>query len=151
MTNTNADRRLSSPSNRTDLSKFPDLEEHNSSRDLLPTYEEGESSNTSARILSPGRFNNTNGSARDDRWQPRRGPPLGWSKGAFNDMGPKHKRQKSLGDAIRTIRTRRGSVSQNAHELADALKAPISIKFTVRSMSSQDLVKQFTKQGRFYA
>lgn len=42
-----------------------------------------------------------------------------------------HGRQKSIGDAIRTIRTRRGSVSQNAHEIADALRAPVSPKLVV--------------------
>lgn len=42
-----------------------------------------------------------------------------------------HGRQKSLSDAIRTIRTRNGSFSQNAHEIADALKAPISPKLVV--------------------
>ncbi|OAA67329.1 er to golgi transport protein [Niveomyces insectorum RCEF 264] len=37
-----------------------------------------------------------------------------------------HNRQKSLGDAIRAIRTRSGSTSQNVHDIADALKAPVS-------------------------
>ncbi|KHN97815.1 uncharacterized protein MAM_04204 [Metarhizium album ARSEF 1941] len=40
-------------------------------------------------------------------------------------------RQKSLSDAIRTIRTRKGSVSQNAHEIADALRAPVSPKLVI--------------------
>ncbi|GJC82281.1 putative transporter C83.11 [Colletotrichum liriopes] len=39
-----------------------------------------------------------------------------------------HGRQKSLGDAIHNIRTRGGSVGQNAHEIADALRAPVSPK-----------------------
>ncbi|EFY85901.1 hypothetical protein J3459_015123 [Metarhizium acridum] len=42
-----------------------------------------------------------------------------------------HGRQKSLSDAIRTIRTRKGSVSQNAHEIADALRAPVSPKLVI--------------------
>jgi hypothetical protein len=40
-------------------------------------------------------------------------------------------RQKSLSDALKTIRTRRGSVSQNAQEIADALKAPVSPRLIV--------------------
>ena len=44
---------------------------------------------------------------------------------------PKHDRQKSLSDAIRTIRTRKGSVSANAQEIAEALKAPVSVKLVV--------------------
>lgn len=37
-----------------------------------------------------------------------------------------HGRQKSLSDAFKTIRTRKGSMSQNAQEIAEALKAPVS-------------------------
>lgn len=49
-----------------------------------------------------------------------------------NDNG--HSRQKSFGDAIRTIRTRQGSVSQNVHEITDALKAPVSPRLVVGSL-----------------
>jgi solute carrier family 35, member E1 len=49
----------------------------------------------------------------------------------------RHKRQKSLTEAIRTIRTRSGSVSQNVQEIADALKAPVSPTLVVRSLSRQ--------------
>ncbi|CAI4211616.1 unnamed protein product [Parascedosporium putredinis] len=59
------------------------------------------------------------------RWAPRRehtyanGPtPTSRTNG--------HTRQKSLSEAFRTIRTRGGSVSQNVHEITDALKAPVS-------------------------
>jgi hypothetical protein len=61
-----------------------------------------------------------------------------WSRPAY-EQGPGvggvalgHERQKSLGDAIRTIKNRHGSVSQNAHEIADALKAPVSARLIVR-------------------
>ncbi|RDI77685.1 hypothetical protein Vi05172_g12346 [Venturia inaequalis] len=71
-----------------------------------------------------------------DRWQPRRssraqrpnlnGAPL------HSQAGPsRHGRQKSLGEAIRTIRTRSASVTQNAHEIADALKAPVSPRLVI--------------------
>lgn len=43
----------------------------------------------------------------------------------------KHGQQKSLSEALRTIRGRRGSVSANAHELAHALKAPVSPRLIV--------------------
>ncbi|KAI1411177.1 TPT-domain-containing protein [Hypoxylon sp. FL1857] len=72
-----------------------------------------------------------------DRWQPRRdlsasrgvrwGSPLGPSAGAPRGHG----RQKSISEAFRTIRGRSTSVSQNAHELADALRAPISPKLII--------------------
>ncbi|KAI2463573.1 TPT-domain-containing protein [Annulohypoxylon bovei var. microspora] len=72
-----------------------------------------------------------------DRWQPRRdlsatrgvrwGSPLGPSAG----LSRGHGRQKSISEAFNTIRARNGSVSQNAHELADALRAPISPKLII--------------------
>ncbi len=64
------------------------------------------------------------------RWEQQQQPP----NGAV--LGHGHERQKSLGDAIRTIRNRHGSVSQNAHEIADALKAPVSPKLIVRRPST---------------
>ncbi|WYZ37551.1 hypothetical protein EsH8_II_001057 [Colletotrichum jinshuiense] len=66
-----------------------------------------------------------------ERWQPRKeslqGRGVRWG-GAPGQQPPRygHGRQKSLGDAIHSIRTRGGSVSQNAHEIADALRAPVS-------------------------
>jgi solute carrier family 35, member E1 len=40
--------------------------------------------------------------------------------------------QKSISEAFEIIRTRRGSVSANAQEIAEALKAPVSFKLIVR-------------------
>ena len=82
----------------------------------------------------------TNGYINDvpsvDGWQPRRysglrDPPR--TNGQTSTGGKEHGKQKSLGDAFRTIRTRSGSVSANVHEISDALKAPISPKLIVRS------------------
>lgn len=77
-----------------------------------------------------------------------------WSSSGGSARG--HGRQKSLGDAIRTIRTRKGSVSQNAHELADALRAPVSPKLVIlcvmwyassalTSTSSKSILNAFDK------
>ncbi|KAI9852046.1 MAG: suppressor of loss of ypt1 [Thelocarpon superellum] len=75
---------------------------------------------TTSRQPSP----HANGSIASDRWHSPR-----------DSAGPRgitrHGRQKSLSDAIHNIRTRRGSVSANAQELADALKAPVSPKLVV--------------------
>jgi solute carrier family 35 protein E1 len=64
-----------------------------------------------------------------DRWLPVSRQDNNWSAASRG-----HGRQKSLTDAIRTIRGRNGSVSQNAHEIADALRAPVSPKLIVRSI-----------------
>jgi solute carrier family 35 protein E1 len=57
----------------------------------------------------------------DNKWGQR---PSRWNGNGYH--GVRHGRQKSLSEAIRTIRTRTGSISQNALEIADALKAPVS-------------------------
>ncbi|KAK5988689.1 Putative transporter C83.11 [Cladobotryum mycophilum] len=109
------------------MEKFPDLADAPRSRDKSPsTY--------------------SNGSATEDRWQPisRRehgnGNGIGIGNGNGNGFlnaspwpvsGRGHGRQKSLSDAFRTIRTRNGSISQNAHEIADALRAPVSPKLVI--------------------
>jgi hypothetical protein len=45
--------------------------------------------------------------------------------------GTGHKHRRSLSEALNNFRTRQGSVSENAHELAEALKAPVSYKLIV--------------------
>ena len=62
---------------------------------------------------------------------------MAWGNTNGHVVGPgsRHVPQKSLSDAIRTIRTRKGSVSANAQELAEALKAPVSFKLIVRYYS----------------
>jgi hypothetical protein len=46
--------------------------------------------------------------------------------------GVRHSRQKSLTEAIRNIRTRSGSVTQNTIEIAEALAPPVSPTLLVR-------------------
>lgn len=58
--------------------------------------------------------------------------PTKWPPRRNSNYARGHHRQKSLSEAIRTIRTRKGSVSQNVHEITDALKAPVSARLTVR-------------------
>lgn len=70
-----------------------------------------------------------------ERWQSFKDGGNGgfqWRTGRAGAGGRSHGRQKSLSDAIRTIRTRKASVSANAHEIAEALKAPVSPKLIVR-------------------
>ncbi|KAL9585898.1 MAG: hypothetical protein Q9212_001255 [Teloschistes hypoglaucus] len=127
----NPERRLSSSSTAYETTKFPDLEP-TSSRDFFPTHHD----NTTERTLSPNTWSGNNGGPRNDRWQARRDHHISWGNGHISGthtsgLPSKHVRQKSIGEAIHTIRTRRGSVSANAAELADALKAPVSIRLIV--------------------
>lgn len=101
------------------LEKFPDFIDAPSS--IL-------SRSPSPLRAAPG-FHSSPGARATERWMPatRTEANSGWSP-----AGRGHGRQKSLGDAIRNIRTRNGSVGQNAQEIAEALKAPISPALIVR-------------------
>ena len=88
------------------------------------------------RARSPNKSNGlANGrNQSQDRWQSRKEDGVGgstWMNGRASSVGRPHGRQKSLSDAFRTIRTRRASVSANAQEIAEALKAPVSPKLIV--------------------
>ena len=129
---TSAERRWSTSSNRSESSKFPDLDPTTTSREHLTIYEEdGTNSLSGKRTPSPIGPIKVNGSLHSERWQSRKENHYMWSNGHAHPPGPRHGRQKSLSDAIRTIRTRKGSASANAQEIAEALKAPVSFKLIV--------------------
>ena len=125
MTYAHAERRRSSSHSNE---RFPDL--HPPSGDHLAVLDEQNKATTTSRTPSPTK---PTLALRDDEWQARRENHLSWGNGQINIAGPRgHGRQKSLSDAFRTIRSRKASVGENAHELAEALKAPVSIKIIVR-------------------
>lgn len=114
------------------LEKFPDHIDSPSMRGLV------------GRPFSPGGLNGygvgLNGAARlnGDRWMPAASRNARWSPLASSAPVPPraaHGPQKSISEAFRTIRGRRASVSQNAHEIADALRAPVSAKLVVRPIT----------------
>lgn len=80
-----------------------------------------------------GHVSGSEASPPNEGWTPRRASHGIWS--ATDDQAKAgaygHRRQRSITSAIRHLRS--GSVSQNAHEIADALRAPISYKLIVCS------------------
>lgn len=131
MASAGAERRWSSSSNSKE--RFPDLDSSQYGA-FLSTHDENNESATTSRTPSPAK---TNGMFRNDRWQPRNDNHLAWGNGHIHVSGPRdHSRQKSLSEAFQTIRNRRASVSENAHEIAEALKAPISYKVIVGRMNN---------------
>ncbi|KAJ5105127.1 hypothetical protein NUU61_002474 [Penicillium alfredii] len=64
--------------------------------------------------------------APNELWEPRKAGFYSHANGSVRSS--KHRPRKSISDAITTIRTRNGSVSANAQELAQALSAPVSYK-----------------------
>ena len=119
-------RRSSSSANE----KFPDFDANiNAGIDSISVNQEQSATRVSGRTPSPSKLN---GILENGPWQSQRDGHLAWGIGSNNVAGPRqHGRQKSIGDAIRTIRGRKASVSENAQELAEALKAPLSVKLVV--------------------
>ncbi len=124
-----------STANGAETTRFPDLEPTDSS-DYLPTRQvDGDGRQITGRTPSPRTYPRPSGATtRNDKWQARRDHHVVWGNGHINPSPPNHGhgRQKSISEAIHTIRTRKGSVSANAAELADALKAPVSVRLIVR-------------------
>lgn len=120
-----SEHRLSSSSNRGSegLQQFPEFDPSPRRGSYTIYEEEGSRSGTPEWPRQNGT------SLHSDRWQPRQGY-ASWANGSATG-GKRHGRQKSLSDAIKTIRTRKGSVTANAQEIAEALKAPVSYKLIV--------------------
>lgn len=132
MTTSSSERRWSTSSSRAEAFKFPDFEQSLPCRDTLPIHkEQASSANAYTKTPSPNPLSKSNSIVQGGRQ--RRESHLAWGNTNGHVVGPgsRHVPQKSLSDAIRTIRTRKGSVSANAQELAEALKAPVSFKLVV--------------------
>ncbi|KAI6860125.1 TPT-domain-containing protein [Hortaea werneckii] len=120
-------RRSSSTANANGNYKFPDV-----SHEFMNTpFDEDELQDIS-RGPSPKPLPNglPHGLHSSERWPAKKNArAMQWSSWANGSAkGGRHGRQKSLSEAIQTVRSRRMSVSENAHEIADSLKAPVSLK-----------------------
>lgn len=65
------------------------------------------------------------------RWEPRKTGQFPYDEKAVFAGNTRQRSRKSISETISTIRTRNGSVSANAQELAEALKAPVSYRLIV--------------------
>jgi solute carrier family 35 protein E1 len=138
MPHATADQRAT-PNSRATPYKFPN--NMGGLMEKFPDHNETFVFPAEGRARSPNKSNGlANGhNPSQERWQPRKEGGVGgslWMNGRASAGGRPHGRQKSLSDALRTIRTRRASVSANAQEIADALKAPVSPKLIVNDLGS---------------
>ena len=121
-------RRSSSPQPTPTTYKFPDFGQDQDGMEYEDTFEDisrGPSPKPLLNGLPPGLHSS-------ERWPARReSKPSSWKSWANGVGRTRHGRQKSLSEAIRTVRTRNASISENAQEIADSLKAPISYKLVV--------------------
>ncbi|KAK3705805.1 hypothetical protein LTR37_013112 [Vermiconidia calcicola] len=107
-------------------SKFPDFDVDERDDDTFEDISRGPRPKPLPNGLPPGLHSS-------ERWPLRKeakGTSWGaWANGAAG--GTRHSRQKSLSEAIRTVRGRKASISENAHEIAESLKAPVSYKLVI--------------------
>nr|POE84626.1 putative transporter c83.11 [Quercus suber] len=131
---TTDERRRSSTSTRpsTKSFKFPDF-----SHEQLQFQAVEDDSEDISRGPSPQPLLNglPAGLHSSERWPGRRNPPkatwTSWANGAMNGGSKRQAKQKSLTEAIKTVRTRKMSISESGHEIAESLKAPVSMKLVV--------------------
>ncbi|CCC10941.1 hypothetical protein SMACR_04170 [Sordaria macrospora] len=119
------------------LRASPNLRQHHVDTSAAPdTTEKFPEFDTSQTINGypngNGRYINAGATAPSDQWRPRRESKVTWAPrdppGPANaySHGHGHSRQRSISNAIHRMRS--GSMSQNAHEIAEALRAPVSYK-----------------------
>lgn len=85
----------------------------------------------SSAAYRPNIYGNGSAALPGDVWKPRRESSAHQKKWVPSlpgqpSQGHGHGRRQSMHDALRNIRARGGSVTQNAQEIADALRAPVS-------------------------
>ncbi|KAI9863833.1 MAG: suppressor of loss of ypt1 [Trichoglossum hirsutum] len=104
-------------------------EQNSNAHEYHLTFQEDQTRGRWTRSPSPQRENSKeDGGPPSTKWYSRN---TAWTDGTVNGVLPRHGRQRSLSDAIKHIHSRRGSVAANAHEIADALKAPVSPKLII--------------------
>lgn len=125
-TTNQARRRSSASPNPNGTFKFPDLSHDAFDED---TFEEGSRDGTP----QPLPMGLPHGLHSSERWPARRASNANnwnsWTNGTSGKT--RHGRQKSLSEAIQTVRGRKASISENAHVIADSLKAPVSWKLII--------------------
>lgn len=93
--------------------KFPDLDTGSLGQSASPWRQDGYANGSAAPV---------------DRWQARRNSRVTWAPNESQNYGQNRLRRAS--NAIGHMRS--GSMSQNAQEIADALRAPVSYRLIVR-------------------
>ncbi len=133
-----SDRRGSSQSTAGTF-KFPDFTTPSEEDDTFEVISRGPSPKPLPNGLPPGLHSSA-------RW-PYRKQSQPWINGTAG--GSRHGRQKSLSEAIQTVRTRKMSMTETAQEITESLKAPVSIRLVV--CTNQVIGWQVLRRFRYYA
>jgi len=84
----------------------------------------------------------------DPKWQFRRTSQK--TRDPWHTGPHSHRTRRSVSDALHKFRTRQGSVTDNAQELAEALKAPVSYKLIVGEKKVYFQTPRLTFLGSLY-
>ena len=106
-------------------------ENGSTNRFLFPTPESQVSDDKLQPVSSPEEFPPFRRSGSNDRWTPRKSSQDRRGSRPYSSPYRHHASKRSVSEALDNFRARRGSVSANAQELADALSAPVSYKLIV--------------------
>lgn len=94
----------------------------------FPSFEDTRPEDKLHVIASPQDVNSPANSP-NSKWPARKSTQAGWEN--RNGGLQKHRPKRSVSEAFDNLRQRRGSISANTHELAEALKAPVSYRLIV--------------------
>jgi hypothetical protein len=97
----------------------------------FPSFEDTRSEEKSHRVTSPQAYSQSANPLSVNNWPVRKSGQTGWENRNGGGVLHKHRPRRSVSEAFDNFRQRRGSISANTHELAEALKAPISYKLIV--------------------
>jgi solute carrier family 35 protein E1 len=102
-----------------------------SDHERFPSLDETRANGHIHQIASPVEITPTQALPDRYKWPVRKSSQMVRDNGRTQRL-PTHRPRRSVSDAFRNLRARRGSVSENAQELAEALKAPVSYRLIVR-------------------
>ena len=105
----------------------------------FPSLDVSRSNETRYPVASPVEFTPTQAISEKQKWPARRSSQRARENGRVPGLHS-HRTRRSVSDAINNFRVRRGSVSENAQELAEALKAPVSYRLIVSCVRRTDLI-----------
>ena len=98
----------------------------------FPSLENEKKNSSPVFVASPSEIipaQGSGGSAEKHNWPARKSSQ--WLGANPRTPAIGHRPRRSLSDAFNNIRARRGSVSENAQEIAEVLKAPLSYQLVV--------------------
>lgn len=96
----------------------------------FPSFEDTRSEEKVTLVASPHAISPLVNQLPVSNWPARRSSRTGWEDRNGGGL-QKHQPKRSVSEAFENLRQRRGSISANTQELAEALKAPISYKLIV--------------------